>query len=205
MQTCITSVNARGIQLLREIALNPRGAAGQELLPQVRRELWERLDHRGVTRLAQIPVLLFDMKFRDEQWWRDAVTAETATRRIDGSHGVPVDSIQELAREALMVAWLSARNDARVAALITGMSYSTAVLVAELTPADVSRVAVNGTKQLQLRWRRSESFWTTLLSAASDQDDHMLHLAKMHSLQLSCDVPAAEYVVAVRKSSPGKQ
>ena len=204
MQTCITSVNAHGMQLLREIALNPLAAA-QELLPDVPRVLWQRLDRRGIARLSQIPVLLFDMKFRDEQWWQDTVDAEGAACTLEGPYGLPADAIHELAREVLMVAWLSARSDARVATLITGMSYSTALLVAELTPADVGRVAFAGAKHLQLRWRRSESFWTTLLSAASEQDDHMLHLAKMHSLQLSCDVPSAPYVVAVSKSSPDKQ
>ena len=196
MQTCITSVNASGIALLRDIALNPAGVAERALLPYVPSDLWRKLNNQGIARLAQLPVLLFDMNFRDERWWDETIASRKA--HAPASTFVVREALAELAREILMVAWLSARGDGRIAALVTGMSRRTAALVADLTPADVTRVASIGAAEVQLRWRRSESFWSTLLSAAADQNPQLLHLATLHSLQLSCDVGTTNYLDAGR-------
>ena len=187
MQTCITSVNARAIHMLREATLNPERAQSQYTLPNVSVELWVRIDHDGILRLAQLPVLLFEIKFRDEQWWEE-VAAGTAASRNDDILGHAASDLVDLSREILTVAWLSARADARTAALVTGMSWRAAALLAEMTPSDLTRVASVGAKFLQPRWSGSQSFWETLLSAACNQDDHMLRLAKLHSVQLSCEV-----------------
>jgi hypothetical protein len=132
------------------------------------------------------------MRFQDDRWWEGILGLDRPVRTF-----VVREDWAELAREMLMVAWLSARSDARLAALITGMSRRTAALVADLTPSDVTRIAAVGLAEMVLRWRRSESFWTALLTAAINQNAQLLHLATLHSLQLSCDV-GASYVATTR-------
>ena len=153
---------------------------------RIHRDLWVALDAPACQRASQCPFLLADVHFRDEAWWqraqRDASwqSGPAASARL-----FPRKLAVELMRDALIVAWYTARQDPRLAAALFAMSEEVARVIAKLRLRDLRLVPLHHHQQLRPRWDHLSSFWGRLLSAASRDDIEALHDLQLHAHQLA--------------------
>jgi hypothetical protein len=142
-----------------------------------------RLEEAACNRVARIPVLLLDLHFQDEDWWRNATRSNGDIRAATiGTAGLPADYAAELTRETLIVAWLAVHQARQSASLLFGMSDAVASLLGELTPQQLNRVAEQSSHELSIRWQMKPDFWRRLLAAA--QSGNAVDLSEIHLLGL---------------------
>jgi hypothetical protein len=150
------------------------------------RPLWSALDAQARKRAAQNPVALLDMQFKSEEWWQKAL--QRSSKRWNQIRPpyecFPGKQAGKLARETLVLAWSTARDDQHAACLMFGMSSSVAALVAALTPQHIERIASRHSRELRPRWEHKPMYWQTLLVAAQGGDDAALREVHLYSLQL---------------------
>ncbi|MGH7108410.1 MAG: hypothetical protein ACREFT_18095 [Acetobacteraceae bacterium] len=91
----------------------------------------------------------------------------------------------ELMRDALTVAWYTARQDIRLAATLLAMSDGVARVIAKLGLRHLRLIPDRHHQQLRPRWDHMSSFWGRLLSAASRDDVEALHDLQLHAYQLA--------------------
>ena len=139
------------------------------------------LDAAACKRVARMPVLLLDLHFQGEDWWRNAACAN-GEYRASGASALPANYAAELTRESLVVAWLAVQHARQGASLLFGMSDSVAGLLGELTPAQISRVADRSSHELRIRWQMKPDFWRKLLAAG--QCANAVDLCEVHLLGL---------------------
>jgi hypothetical protein len=148
-------------------------------------DLWRLLDPLARRRAAQIPVLLLDLNFQDEAWWKGVVC--TANARLTdqralnprGDHWLP-----EFTREALMLAWPTVREDRVAASLLFGMSEPVAAVIGSLTPQQLDHVSLHYSHAMRLRWSESHAFWRGLLSSAQSDDADAMSELHLFGIQL---------------------
>jgi len=141
------------------------------------------LDVAACRRAARMPVLLLDLHFQSETWWRNAASANGEDRATaTGTPGLPAEYAAELTREALIVAWLAVHHARQGAALLFGMSNEVASLLGELTPQQINRVAERSSHELRIRWQAKPDFWRRLLAAG--QSGNAIKLSEVHLLGL---------------------
>ncbi len=202
MRTSITSVNFRGLSALKVAALSDSTPAASAQIA-ISTDVWRRVGDAALQRLAQVPVLLFDLHFDRMRWWGDALTRGVTVPPFADNRQFPEGDAIGLARELLMVIWVVGRKDWRTASLISGMSGPMALQVADLTPHMLNRIADAASVLLRPRWSDTSSFWESLLVAAAGEDESTLHLARLHSVQLSA--AAAIRIEESRISTSGTQ
>ena len=130
-----------------------------------------------------MPVLLLDLHFQSESWWRNAVRANGEHRATATSaSSLPAAYAAELARESLIVAWLAVHHAPQSATLLFGMSNEVATLLGELTPQQLNRVAERSGHELRIRWQTRPDFWRRLLAAG--QTGNAVDLCEVHLLGL---------------------
>jgi hypothetical protein len=141
------------------------------------------LDVAACKRVARMPVLLLDLHFQGEDWWRNATRANGEYRASTiGPSALPANYAAELTRESLVVAWLAVQHARQGASLLFGMSDSVAGLLGELTPAQISRLADRSSHELRIRWQMKPDFWRQLLAAG--QCANTVDLCEVHLLGL---------------------
>jgi|SRR5579872_4860843 len=149
------------------------------------RDLWARLDATARQRAARSPVLLLDVHFKNEEWWRGALSPGGARlRSVPSSESFPSRWAAELLRQTLMLAWTTARADARAAIMMFGMSPGVAHQMAGLTPPIIGSLASHHRYELCPRWARAFEFWQMLLLAAQTDRGEVLYEMSLYSLQL---------------------
>ncbi|MEO7917066.1 MAG: hypothetical protein ABIR16_05430 [Dokdonella sp.] len=168
--------------------LTGQASIGSAMSPDVvtrHADLWRLLDPSSRRLAAQIPVLLLDLNFLDEAWWR-GVTSTSNTCPIDqgvqssGSHYWQ----PELTRQVLMLAWPTVREDRVAASLLFGMSDAVAAVIGSLTPQQLDRVSLHYSDELRLRWAQCDAFWRGLLTAALSADAEALRDTHLFGIQL---------------------
>lgn len=141
------------------------------------------LDATACSRAARIPLLLLDLQFRKEDWWRNAASASGKYRaRTSCASGLPENYAAELTRESLIVTWFAVRHAPQSASLLFGMSNAVAGLLGDLTPQQLSRVAERSSSELCIRWPDKVDFWRRLFVAAQRAD--VGELSEIHLLGL---------------------
>jgi hypothetical protein len=144
-----------------------------------------RMDLVACTRAARIPVILLDLHFQREDWWRNAGRPNgeyRATAPVASS--LPADYAAELTREALMVAWLAVQRTRRSANLLFGMSDAVANCLGELTPQQLNRIAERSSHELRIRWQSKPEFWRKLLVASQSGSANDLCEVHLFGFQL---------------------
>lgn len=137
------------------------------------------LDPIGCKRTARIPVLLLDLYFQDEDWWRNAAWSSGENRTTPPPvSSLPTHCAAELTRESLIVAWLAVHHARQSASLLFGMSDAVASLLVELTPQQLSRIADRSSHELRIRWHSKPDFWRKLLAAG--QSGSAVDLSEIH-------------------------
>lgn len=152
---------------------------------RMHRDLWVALDPPACRRASRCPFLLADIHFRDEAWWRRAQNDESWQSGPVGSRLFARRRAVELMRDALTVAWCTARQDTRLAATLLAMSDGVARVVAKLGLHHLRLIPYRHHQQLRPRWDHMSSFWGRLLSAASRDDVEALHDLQLHAYQLA--------------------
>jgi hypothetical protein len=141
------------------------------------------LELTACNRVARMPVLLLDLHFQDEDWWRNATRPNGEYRATTkGAPSLPADYAAELTRETLIVAWLAVHQARQSASLLFGMSDAVASLLGELTPQQLNRVAERSDHELSIRWQMKPDFWRRLLAAG--QSANAVDLSEIHLLGL---------------------
>jgi hypothetical protein len=169
---------------------------------RMHRDLWATLDPPACRRASRCPFLLADIHFRNEAWW------ERAQSDVSWQSG-PAGPVRlfarrravELMRDALTVAWCTARQDTRLAATLLAMSDGVARVVAKLSLRHLRLIPDHHHQHLRLRWEYLSSFWGRLLSAASRDDAEALHDLHLHAYQLA-DADSG-FAVSAADSDPG--
>ena len=176
----VCQVNEHLVSALSELAR--RESASLAIVRQ-NADVLRRFDTAACKRAASIPVLLLDLRFQDADWWRHAVSASTGPQTA-ARQGLNLSARQaeELARETLIVAWLSVQHTRECAGLLFGMSAQVAGMLAELTPRQLSNVAERFNHELKIRWQGSSAFWRKLLIAG--QCGNASDLSEAHLLGL---------------------
>lgn len=133
---------------------------------------------------AQIPIVLVDLNFSDEDWWQSAAHASDDFKNGGAVFPVPWRWQPEATREVLMLAWPAVREDRAAASLMFGMSASVASVMAALVPRQLDYIGSHFCSEIQPRWGRAHGFWRRLLSAAIARNDASLAEIHLHALQL---------------------
>ena len=144
-----------------------------------------RMDLVACKRAARIPVILLDLHFQREDWWRNASRPNgeyRATAPVASS--LPVDYAAELTRESLIVAWLAVQRARRSANLLFGMSDAVANCLGELTPQQLNRIAERSSHELRIRWQSKPEFWRKLIAAGQSGSANDLCEIHLFGLQL---------------------
>lgn len=133
---------------------------------------------------AQIPIVLMDLNFCDEDWWQSAADAADSDSTAAAGIPSPYHWQPEVTRELLMLAWPAVREDRAVASLLFGMSPPVADILAGLVPWQLDFIGSHFCSELQPRWGSSHGFWRRLLSAAIARNDSALAEVHLSALQL---------------------
>jgi hypothetical protein len=148
-------------------------------------DLWRLLDPPSRRRAAQIPVLLLDLNFLDEAWWRGVSSTPNARPIDQGDRSTrPYKWQPEFTRQALMLAWPTVQEDRVAASLLFGMSDAVAAVIGSLTPQQLDHVSLQYSEELRLRWAQCDAFWRGLLTAALSADAEALHDTHLFGIQL---------------------
>ena len=153
---------------------------------RIHRGLWVALDPRACRRASRCPFLLADIHFRNEAWWqRTQSDASWQSGPAGSARLFPRKRAVELMRDALIVAWCTARQDTRLAATLLAMSDGVARVVAKLGLRHLRLIPDHHHQHLRPRWDHLSSFWGRLLSAASRDDGEALHDLHLHAFQVA--------------------
>lgn len=178
----VCQINEHLVNALSELAHHESASVG---LVRENADLLRCFDAAACRRAASIPVLLVDLHFHDDDWWRHTVRANSGyqfgARR---SFSFPAGHAEELTRESLIVAWDSVQHARECAGLLFGMSSKVAGLLAELTPRQLSRVAESSSHELRIRWQTTPAFWRRLLIAGQGGSADDLSEVRLLGLQL---------------------
>jgi hypothetical protein len=111
-----------------------------------------------------LPYALFDLRFRDERFWRFQAAAAHAVH--DAQPGTAADSrLLRFMRGAVTLAWHLAQVDARVARLSLGLDGTTQEILAGLPVGSLDSVSRRAAPALAARFCSRERFWRLLSGA----------------------------------------
>ncbi|MEO8467746.1 MAG: hypothetical protein ABI640_20670 [Gammaproteobacteria bacterium] len=177
-------LNERCVELISELAGN---VAINEALPTAVREnrdLWPGLSVDARRRLAALPFVIVDVRFRDEQWWRALGQAPSPTELR--AECLPSDCCQDLLLETLMFAWQVAREDSHVAQMIFAMTRPVARIIAALAIREIRALAIEQRPCLRIRWSDNARFWREFLVRVRGEDAIALEDAMLNAKLLFC-------------------
>jgi hypothetical protein len=170
--------NERCIDLLSDVAGND--AVELRMLKE-HTALWVALDRAARERLARTAIVLVDVQFSRDDWWREVVkSAEAQTQSGVPSNGLPIAVSEELMYETLMFCWQMAGANRAVALTSFAMSPAVADTIAALTPREVRHIAARHHASIQIRWANDVWLWQELLQAALRADDEELAVLHLH-------------------------
>jgi hypothetical protein len=148
-------------------------------------ELWFGLDESALRSAAKCPFLLIDMRFENENWWREVGDGANSPDAKNSDPSVfPAETARELSAETLTLAWHTARLDQRIASQALGLAPGVVGIIASLGPREVQRIAARHSHQLRPRWESNPPFWEQLLRTAVGGNAASLSEFHLHGLQL---------------------
>lgn len=136
------------------------------------RELLLQTDAATRRRAAQRPIVLADLRFEDEVYWRAVVQQPAQCRRLTSPWrgSFPRSSAAPLARALLVLAWHSLHADREATQVLLGMTATVAQLIESLPLGDIDSIASLQYRHLQPRWADQPAVWRELLEAAQRAD-----------------------------------
>lgn len=180
----VQQMNAHLLNVLVSLAKTDGGKHPLEIVNRYR-DRWLELDSTMIQRAASNPVLLLNVHFQNEDWWRWAMRGRSGTwRNVRILDAFPPKMAGELMRAALMLAWPTAREDRHASRLLFGMSSAVADLVGALTAPVIESIASRHSRELRPRWEDLPMFWESLLAAAQSSDEMRLREVHLYSLQV---------------------
>jgi len=177
------SLNARCMELLAEVASAPHAADAWGAVFGFQ-DLWRQLGTEACERAGRCPVLLLNVNLERADWWRRIREGHTVVHTGASIPLLAADRAAPLVREILTEARSAARAQPSAGRLVFGMSSFVSSAVADLSAADIDRIAVAYGRELRPRWDDRPSFWRRLLEAAIGGDAGDLQKIHLHSVQL---------------------
>lgn len=178
--------NERFIEQVAEMARSDDVLSAPEMV-RSHRELWAGLDARACRCVSRCPFLLADIRFRNLTWWQ-RIQQHAAGHPESPPSAAPLFPAKpaiELTRDALIVAWSTARQDTHIAATLLAMSHEVARIVARLGLGQLRHITDHHHHHLRPRWEHLSSFWGRLLTAAHDDDGDALYALHLQAFQLA--------------------
>lgn len=118
----------------------------------------------ALARRLPLPYALFDLRFRDERFWR--VESRAASAIQDGPPPPAADSrLLRFARSGLMLAWHLAQLDPRVARLALGVEPGTQEALESLPVGSLDAFARRLAPVVSARFCARERFWAQIAAA----------------------------------------
>jgi hypothetical protein len=180
----LTDVNTLCLQWLIDEAKNAESTNAAFF-----RELDESLStlsDAGLIHAAQVPLLLIDLHFQDNEWWIDHApqrSGSTSSRAV--SLPAPENTAAiGLARSTLVLAWHTARVDRDAALVMLGLSPTVADVFTQLHLQEIDSLSARHHQELQPRWARCTALWKTILTSASARDASQAHALALQCLSL---------------------
>lgn len=166
----VFDINRSVIELLIAAAERP----DSESRPQVVVALGPTLLSLGAAarqRLAQCPVALVDLEFRNVEWWRQSESGQGGSAAHPSSLGCfPRLQAIQLAIATLTLAWSLVRSSRETAGIIFGMAPECAARLAGLGAPAIQRLAETRAHCIRPRWDSDATFWRELLRIAQAAD-----------------------------------
>jgi hypothetical protein len=177
------SLNARCIEQLAEVASAPyAGDAWGSVFGF--QDLWKQLTTEACERAGRCPVLLLNVNLERADWWTSIREGHTVVHAGASSPLLAADRAAPLVREILTEARSAMRAQRGAARLVFGMSPFVSSVVADLSVADIDRIAVAYGRELRPRWDDRPVFWKRLLEAAIGTDARIIAKIHLHCVQL---------------------
>jgi hypothetical protein len=130
-----------------------------------------------------LPFALFDLRFRDEQFWRSAAASSAGVH--DAALVSPVHhAARSFARVAVVFAWHAAEVCAPSACLVLGTSEGVLRLVGDLPLASLEPLSGRVAPALAARFAQREFYWERLIQCLRDPDPGQLTRLRLLGLQL---------------------
>ena len=176
------SLNARCMKLLAEVASAPHAGDAWGAVFGFQ-ELWKQLSTEACERAGRCPVLLLNVNLERADWWTSIRDGHTVVHADASIPLLAADRAAPLVREILTEARSAARAQPGAARLVFGMSSFVSSAVADLSAADIDRIAVAYGRELRPRWDDRPSFWKRLLEAAIGTDARVVSKIHLHCVQ----------------------
>ena len=198
--SCLELIHEFNDRYLESLARSAQWGDARKMpdILRVHRRLWNAMEARARFRASRCPFILADLEFGSVDWWQRAQSGQRSDCMDLGGGVFPWVVGMEVARDALTVAWYTARVDICLATLLIGMSGEIAEIVAKLSLHQLWQVADQQHQRLRPRWENRNAFWGRLLSAAVRDDRETLHDLHRHAFLLA----DAEY--GLRASAHGR-
>jgi hypothetical protein len=177
------TLNARCMELLAEVACAPQAGDAWGAVFRFQ-DLWKQLSTEACERAGRCPVLLLNVNLERADWWRRIREGHSIVHADTSIPLLAADRAAPLVREILTEARSAARARPGAARLVFGMTSFVSSTVAELSAADIDRIAVGYGRELRPRWDDRPSFWKRLLEAAIGTDARVLAKIHLHCVQL---------------------
>ena len=175
-------LNQRCFALLRSTALR-RDASGSPVF--ARRDLWARIDERGINRAGRCPVLLLNLQLHNLDWWQRAVEGGAGPVLLNAPPPLfDAEEVAPLLRAILTEGWSAARGNIFAASVLFGMTPAVAKTLVNLTAQTIDRIVTTQATTVRPRWEESRTFWNGLLETAVAEDNEALTYVHLHALQL---------------------
>jgi len=179
-------LNEQCVELVCELAAT---STDQEPPPFVlrNRDLCRLLDPEARRRVAAIPFVIVDIRFKDADWWQRAGDGHwMSPTNATVSSGIPPKLCEDLALETLLFARQAAREDINVAKAMFAMTSPVARRMASLTLQQVRTIALGSTQHLRVRWDGDPEFWRDLLIACRTGDEQAMAAMRRQAKLLFC-------------------
>ena len=185
--TCLELVQAFNDRYLECLVRSAQWESAPAL-PEIlctHRQLWKALEGEARYRASRCPFVLADLHFGDGGWWKTAQSKQRSCHSELGGGIFPWIINMEMARDALTVAWYTAREDICLGTLLIGMSAEIGEIVAKLTLHELWQIADCHHHCLRPRCENRGAFWGRLLNAAVHDDRATLHDLHRHAFLLA--------------------
>jgi hypothetical protein len=166
-------LNGQCIELVCELANN---LAAQELPPFIldNRDLWRLLEPEALKRVAALPFVNVDLRFKDAKGWQQASGGHPMSAGSTPYGGLSTKLFEDFVLDTLLFARQAAREDVTVAKVMFAMTPPVARVIAALTVSQVRIIAHDNVRELRVRWDNDPEFWRDLLMAARANDEGAL-------------------------------
>jgi hypothetical protein len=182
----LQEINERLLDAMARIARDDAIPAFPSSVPL--RELLVKSTKELRRRAASRKILLVEMGFRDQDWWR-SILREPRPSLESGSLSNPFRHRESvaLARSTLMLAWRAVKTDPHLSRGVLGMVPEVTQFIGQAALGDLDRIADHHCRRMQPRWLNRPWFWCALLEAAGTDSTQALLAVDLQALQLIAD------------------